>query len=110
MPFMVYCIDDPKAGDLRRRTRAIHLDYMIAHKRYVAYGGPLQTDDGQAVLGSLMILRFDRREDVESFLSSEPYAQAGLFAEVRIVRIRQMVPENPPGLLLAELKRERTVA
>jgi uncharacterized protein YciI len=107
MPFAVYCLDRPDAGDLRQRTRAVHLEYMIAHGEQVTFGGPLQTDDGSRVIGSLMVLSHETREAVDRFLQAEPYARAGLFAEVRISRLRQMVPENPPGLLIRELERER---
>jgi uncharacterized protein YciI len=107
MPFAVYCLDRSDAGDLRQRTRADHLDYMIAHGDQVVFGGPLQTDDGSRVIGSLMVLSHETREAVDGFLHAEPYARAGLFAEVRIARLRQMVPENPPGLLIRELERER---
>ncbi|WP_424992935.1 YciI family protein [Oceaniradius stylonematis] len=107
MPFVVHCIDRPDAGDLRRRTRAEHLEYMIAHNERVAFGGPLQNEDGSKVIGSLMVLSYDTREAVEAFLDAEPYSRAGLFSELRISRFRQMVPENPPGLLMKELARER---
>ncbi|SDU07987.1 YciI family protein [Stappia sp. ES.058] len=107
MPFVVHCLDRPDAGDLRRRTRAEHLEYMIAHGDRVAFGGPLQTDDGSVVIGSLMVLSHETREAVDRFLDAEPYAGAGLFAEIRVSRLHQMVPENPPGLLAAELERER---
>lgn len=107
MPFVVHCIDRPDAGDLRQRTRAEHLEYMIAHNERVAFGGPLQNEDGSKVIGSLMVLSYDTREAVEAFLDAEPYSRAGLFSELRISRFRQMVPENPPGLLMEELARER---
>lgn len=107
MPFVVHCIDRPDAGTLRQRTRAKHLEYMIAHSAHVDYGGPLQNDDGSKVVGSLMVLSFDTRKEVEAFLSAEPYTRAGLFAELSINRLRQMMPENPPGLLAQELERER---
>ncbi|MEI2385517.1 YciI family protein [Breoghania sp. JC706] len=107
MPYVVHCIDRPDAGDLRQRTRAEHLEYMIAHGDRVAFGGPLQDDDGTKVIGSLMVLSFDTRAEVDAFLAAEPYARAGLFADLSVSRLRQMVPENPPGLLLRELEREQ---
>ncbi len=107
MTFVVHCIDRPDAEDLRQRTRAEHLQYMIAHGESVAFGGPLQTDDGTRVIGSLMVLSYDTREAVDAFLEAEPYSRAGLFSELRVSRLRQMVPENPPGLLMKELERER---
>lgn len=108
MPFVIHCLDRPDAGDLRRRTRAEHLEYMIAHGDRVAFGGPLQDDDGSRVIGSLMVLSYEAREEVEAFLKNEPYSRAGLFMDLSVSRLRQMVPEDPPGLLLKELERERS--
>ena len=107
MPYMIYCLDLQDAGDLRKRTRAAHLEYMIAHQDKVLYGGPLQSDDGTRVLGSLMVLSLKTRDEVDAFLETEPYTQARLFSETRIARLRQMVPEHPPGLLQSELAQER---
>ncbi|MTH95689.1 YciI family protein [Roseibium sp. RKSG952] len=107
MPFVVHCIDRLDAGPLRQKTRAKHLEYMIAHSAHVDYGGPLQTDDGTKVVGSLMVLSFENRDEVETFLAAEPYARAGLFDSLLVNRLRQMVPESSPGLLVRELERER---
>ncbi|WP_198174161.1 YciI family protein [Mesorhizobium xinjiangense] len=102
-----YCIDRREAGDLRRRTRAEHLEYMIEQRARIVFGGPPQNDEGTRVIGSLMVLSHEDRAGVGAFLQGEPYSRAGLFAEVRITRLRQMVPEFPRGLLLEELARER---
>lgn len=110
MPFVVHCIDRPNASGLRQRTRTEHLEYMIAHEECIAFGGPLQSDDGSRVIGSLMVLTYDTREAVDAFLAAEPYTRAGLFAELKVSRLRQMVPENPPGLLRRELECQRTGA
>lgn len=110
MPYLVYCLDRPDAGDLRQRTRAEHLEYMIAHQDLVLYGGPMQSDDGQTVFGSVMVLDAPSRAQVDAFLADEPYSTAQLFSECRITRLRQMVPENPPGLLLQELARELRIS
>jgi len=110
MPYVVYCIDRPDAGDLRRRTRAVHLEYMIGHRDRILFGGPLQSEGDGRTIGSLMVLDFADRTDVEAFLSREPYTEAGLFADVRIARLRPMVPEDPPGLLTSELARARASA
>jgi len=70
---------------------------MIRHKHLIVYGGPLQDDDGK-VVGSLIILDVPDRAALNHFLDYEPYARAGLFSEVRVHAMRQMVPEVPAGL------------
>jgi uncharacterized protein len=107
MPYIIYCIDRVDAGDLRRQTRAVHLEYMIRHRGDLLFGGPMQSEDGSRVKGSVMVLDYETRAEVDRFLAEEPYAVAGLFAEVRIERMVQMAPERVPGLLEAELEKER---
>jgi uncharacterized protein len=110
MAYIIFCSDRPDAGNLRKATRASHLEYMIAHRDIILYGGPVQTEDGSRVKGSVMALDFDSRAQVERFLAYEPYAVAGLFGEIRIERMVQMAPERVPGLLEAELEKERAAA
>lgn len=106
MPFIVTCTDRPGAGDLRQRTRAVHLEYMIRHRAIILFGGPLLDEDGD-VTGSVMVLDLADRAAVDGFLRREPYTVAGLFSAVHIHAMRQMVPERFPGLLEGELALER---
>ena len=108
MPFIVSCTDRTDAGDLRQRTRAVHLEYMIRHRAIILFGGPLQDEDGD-VTGSVMVLDLADRAAVDDFLMREPYSVAGLFSAVHIHAMRQMVPERFPGLLESELERERSI-
>ncbi|WP_159587279.1 YciI family protein [Chelativorans xinjiangense] len=107
MPFVVHCIDRLDAEGLRQETRAIHLEYMIRHRAVILFGGPLLAADESRTIGSLMVLDLADGAAVDAFLAGEPYTRAGLFGEVRIEKLRQMVPESRPGLLEDELGRER---
>lgn len=104
MLVIVYCVDRPDSSALRVATRPAHLKYMIAVRDRLAFGGPLLADDGRPT-GSVFALHVDELADVEVFLAGEPYCRAGLFSEVRIRPMVQMVPEEPPGRLDAELAR-----
>lgn len=110
MHFLVTCIDKADGAGLRRRTRAVHLEFMIAHLRLIVSGGPLRTDDGTATIGSAFIIDLPDRPAVEDFLAREPYVRAGLFESVSVTRIVLMSPEPSPGFLAAELAREREQA
>jgi uncharacterized protein YciI len=107
MAFLVLCMDKPDGLALRKKTRAVHLEYMIRHKARVIFGGPLVNDDGDRTVGSLMMLDFSERPAVEAFLGDEPYTRAGLFESVIVRRWRQVVPEREPNFLANELARER---
>jgi uncharacterized protein YciI len=102
---LVHCQDRPGGLPLRLATRPEHLEYMIAARDRLVFGGPLLSPDGDPV-GSVFALRVDSLADADAFLAAEPYHRAGLFAEVRVQPMRQMMPEDPPGVLDRELAGE----
>lgn len=108
MPFHIHCHDDPAKPDLRAKLRVVHLDYMIAHKADILFGGPLKDETGRSI-GSTFALRYETRAEVDAFLENEPYTQNALFSFVDIQRLAVMVPEANPGFLEAELERERAL-
>jgi len=75
-----------------------HLDRQHAHREPprcrgsagvrlrdgVILRGPLLTDDGNAWVGSALLLQLRDHAAVEAMLASEPYAQAGLYSSVEI--------------------------
>ncbi|MFC7310747.1 YciI family protein [Streptomyces monticola] len=105
MLVLVYCKDKPDGLALRRATRVEHLEYMIAAKDRLVFGGPLLSDDGDPV-GSVFALRVETREEADAFLAAEPYCLAGLFDDVTVHTMRQMMPEQPVGTLERELEKE----
>ncbi len=110
MLFCVLCIDRPGSAALRAATRAEHLEYMIAARGALRYGGPLTSDDGTLSLGSVFVIDLPDRRAVDAFLAAEPYCVARLFQSVSVLAMRQMVPEAVPGFLDRELSRERAAS
>ncbi|MFP3442559.1 YciI family protein, partial [Pantoea sp. SIMBA_133] len=51
--------------------------------------GAKLSDDGETASGGIYLVDLDSREEAEHFIESDPFHQAGLFAEVKIVRWRQ---------------------
>jgi uncharacterized protein YciI len=92
---MILCRDRPDSGALRQSTRPDHLRYMeplLAQGR-LRFAGPLLRDDAEgAARGSLIIADFDERAAAENWAAGDPYARAGLFAEVEITALRQALP------------------
>ncbi|MGE0769839.1 MAG: YciI family protein [Hyphomicrobiaceae bacterium] len=107
MIFVLFCLDKPHGGrDIRRRTRASHLEYLSAHQHLFKYGGPLLGADGETV-GSLMMVEVADRAALDQFLATEPYCTSGLYEAMIIRRTRQIFPELSPGALAAELAEEK---
>ena len=90
--FVVHCQDKPGAAQVRLDNRAAHLDYLKANLARVVMAGPVQTDDRQSMVGSVLVLDFADRADLDSFLAGDPYAKAGLFERVTVLPYRKVLP------------------
>ncbi|HRK94848.1 MAG TPA: YciI family protein [Rhodospirillales bacterium] len=95
MLFVVYCVDRPGLGQVRLDNRPAHLAFLETHKANLVAAGPLQSDDGNSMVGSLLIMDFDDRAAVEAFAARDPYAAAGLFESVTIRRWKKVLPADP---------------
>lgn len=87
--FALICTDKPGAIEIRKSNRDAHLAY-IADTGVVAQAGPFLDADG-AMCGSLVILTGDSRAAAESWAAGDPYAKAGLFADVRIEEWKKVI-------------------
>ena len=87
--FAVICTDKPGHLETRKANRAKHLDY-IAETGVVLQGGPFLDAEGN-MTGSLVILDLDDRHEAEAWAKGDPYAIAGLFADVRIEEWKKVV-------------------
>ena len=94
MLFTILCIDKPDHERLRIDTRQAHLDYLGGFKDQVVMAGPSQTDDGEHMTGSLLIMDFADREAAEDFAANDPYNKAGLFETVVIRRWKKVIPAD----------------
>jgi uncharacterized protein YciI len=84
MKFAVHCLDHSEALLLR-------LEHYEAHKKYLASGdvrtvisGPLLAPDGETMIGSLFIFEATTLAEVVEFNANDPFARAGVWADVRI--------------------------
>jgi uncharacterized protein YciI len=94
MMFAIVCTDKPGRTALRAEVRPQHLAFLERFKAHVFAVGPLQSDDGETMLGSLLILDFPDRTAAEAFTAEDPYAKAGLFESVVIRRWKKVLPAD----------------
>lgn len=90
--YAIICVDKPGALDIRLANRAAHLECLKALGERLVMAGPLLSEDGEAMQGSLLVIDFDDRAGVDAFLAAEPYAQAGLFESVTVRRYKKVLP------------------
>ena len=74
--------DKPGALALRMENRQAHLAYIEA-TGVVAQAGPLLDAQGQ-MAGSLVVLDVPDMAAAETWAANDPYAKAGLFADVQL--------------------------
>ncbi len=85
MFFAVLCKDKPQSLQLRLDTRPEHVAFLedLNTRGILAFAGPFLDDTGKPN-GSLVVFRLDTIEDAKATAAADPYAKAGLFAEVDI--------------------------
>lgn len=90
MHFVFICKDRPDGGALRAANREAHLAYLKGFGDRIVSAGPLQSDDGERMTGSLLIVDLADRAAAGAFATADPYAKAGLFASVEIHRWKKV--------------------
>jgi uncharacterized protein YciI len=88
--FVFHLIDRPDAGSLRHDVRPQHKAYLGAVADRIAFAGPLTTDDGQAMIGSLLAIDFESRDAAEAWRANEPYTKAGLYASASVLPFQNL--------------------
>ena len=93
MLYAIYCKDKPDHLQTRLDNRPAHVEYLKKFQGQHVCTGPLLSDDGQGMVGSLLVMEFADRRAAEDFAASDPYARAGLFQSVTITPFRKTFPQ-----------------
>jgi uncharacterized protein len=81
-------IDGPRAAEIRKTTGPAHHKYQEGLMgRFLAHG-PIRTDDGRGIIGTLYLIAAENRAAAERLVADEPMTKAGVFSEIRIDRWR----------------------
>jgi uncharacterized protein YciI len=94
MYFVVHCIDKAGQSQARADNLAAHVGYLLANRHRIALAGPLLSDDGQNVIGNLIVIDAADRVGVENFLADDPLGRAGLFESVSVTPFRKVYPKS----------------
>ena len=91
MHFVLYCRDNKDSAQVRLDNRPAHLEFLESWGSAVSLAGPLLDDDGEGMVGSMIVLEVDGRADAERFVREDPYGLAGLFQSVTIHPFKQVI-------------------
>jgi len=81
--------DKPGALQIRMDTREAHLAY-VRDTGVVDFAGPF-LDDADAMCGSLIILNVTDMAAAQAWADDDPYAKAGLFADVTLLQWKKVI-------------------
>jgi hypothetical protein len=84
MHYVAICLDKPDSHELRLANRVAHLDYLRANSKTIKSCGPFLSDDGDAMVGSMLIIEAENRARVDTVLAQDPYRKAGLFDSIEV--------------------------
>jgi hypothetical protein len=87
--FALICTDRPGHLEVRKANREAHLAYL-SETGVVVQAGPFLNGAGE-MTGSLIVLDIADRADAEHWAEGDPYARAGLFADVRIEQWKKVI-------------------
>ena len=89
----------PNFAVMREKGLQAHLDYLHSQKKILVLSGGTMSDDGKEFTGSLLIVNVASRAEAQAFADGDPFMKAGMFADVKITRMRkgQWNPEAAEG-------------
>jgi uncharacterized protein YciI len=90
--FAVHAIDKPGALKLRLELYAAHRAYLENGERdvKVVMSGPLQSDDGEVMVGSFFLIEAPDRETVTAFTKADPFSN-GVWEEIHTTRFHRRI-------------------
>jgi uncharacterized protein len=94
MQFLVIARDGTDEGALERRqqTRPTHLAEIgpLVESGNVLVGGAILSDAGD-MIGSMLLVEFPGREDVDAWIAQDPYVTDGVWQDVEVHPFRTAV-------------------
>ena len=83
MQFMIKALDGKDKLAKRMEVRPRHLEGMEKLRSHVICAGGLLDDEGK-MKGSVLILDFQSRTDLDAYLASEPYVLESVWEKIEV--------------------------
>jgi uncharacterized protein len=87
MLFAIHAIDRTGALPTRLANYDAHKSFLSDTSRFgvkIVMSGPLVSDDGERMIGSLFLIEAPGRSEVEAFNQADPFAAADIWEKVTI--------------------------
>ncbi|MCR4859537.1 MAG: YciI family protein [Bacteroidales bacterium] len=93
MQFIVKAYDGEGMLDKRMEVRPRHLEGMAALGDHVICAGGLLDEAGK-MKGSVLIMDFQSREELDGYLANEPYVQSHVWEKIEVERLNVVIPKR----------------
>ncbi len=90
MLYVLICTDKKDSEDIRKEVRPEHLNYLSDFD--IKLAGPMLDDDQKTMVGSIILIECQNKDEAEAFAEKDPYNLSGLFERVNISAFRQAIP------------------
>lgn len=84
MLFTFYVLDRPGTGRQRLELRPAQYEHLGKVEERMVTGGPLLAEDGETMIGSLLIIDFPDLAAAKAWFEEAPFTQGGVFGEASI--------------------------
>ena len=81
--YIITCFDKKNSLKKRLANRELHLEYLKSFKKKLILAGPILNKTNKP-RGSVLILKFRNKLELNNFLKNDPYSKVGLFEKVNI--------------------------
>ena len=90
MQFIVKAYDGKGMLNKRMEVRPRHLEGIERIKEHVICAGGLLDDEGK-MKGSVLIMEYDSREQLDEYLANEPYVQDNVWQKIEVERMNVVI-------------------
>ncbi len=90
MQFVIKAYDGEGMLAKRMEVRPRHLEGMERQRGHVICAGGLLDDEGK-MKGSMLVMEFESREQLDDYLANEPYVQEHVWEKIEVERINVVI-------------------
>ena len=94
MIYVLHMLDRSGTAALRAEVRGAHKAYLAQVADRIAFAGPLLSDDGLRMAGSLLAIDFDSAAAARAWLEAEPFTRAGLYGQTLVHSFENLWPQQ----------------
>ena len=81
--YIITCLDKKNSLKKRLANRDLHLKYLKSLKNKLILAGPILNKNNKPK-GSVLILKFQNKFEINNFLKNDPYSKVDLFETVNV--------------------------